>query len=318
MTSMSLLRESFLSWRRDKASLLAASLAYYTIFSLPALLLVAISVASIFVDEKIVEGGLRTQLTRFIGERGTVAIQSILDSIDAAGYSTTVTIIGFAALLLGATGIMVQLQSALNTIWKVEPEPGRRIKRFLMGRLLSLALVLSLGFLLIASLILSTIATILAHFLVQYIPAAAIALPLADIFVSFLLVFILFALLFKYLPDVEIRWKDVWVGAALTAFLYIIGKTIMGIYLAYSTVLSAFGVTASIIVLLLWVYYSAQILFFGAEFTKCYSEMYGSRIRPSEGAHSTESLVHLQTAWWHRVLHLWNRFMERVRTTFRR
>lgn len=314
---MQLIRQTFLAWRHDRASVLAAALAYYTVLSLPPILLLAVSVGDLFFRDQRVRDELVRQMEYLIGTSGSSIVQTILTSAQQSGYTLTATLVGIFLLFFGASGVMVELQHALNVIWKVEPKPGKFIHRFFFRRLLSVALVLALGFLLVVSLILTTVASFLSETLVAVFPIASIALPYVSGGVSFILLFLLFAMLFKFLPDVLIAWKDVWVGAALTAVLFLLGKTLIGLYLGSALLFSAYGVAGSVILFLVWIYYSTQVLLIGGELTKAYADLYGSRILPSEGAHSLEP-VH---GYFHRVrlhlsLHL-QKFVEWIQKLFR-
>jgi membrane protein len=199
------------------------------------------------------------------------------DSIFAA-------VIGFVVLLFGAAGVFGQLQDALNTMWEVKPKEGRGILGIIKDRFVSFGMVLGIGFLLLVSLVISAGLAALGNFLVGLLPAYEIIMQIISFVVSFAVISLLFALLFKYLPDAKVAWGDVWLGAVVTALLFTIGKELIGLYLGRSAVASTYGAAGSLVVLLLWIYYSGQILFFGAEFTQVYANMFGSRIVPAEGA----------------------------------
>ncbi|MEM8832427.1 MAG: YihY/virulence factor BrkB family protein, partial [Cyanobacteria bacterium P01_G01_bin.19] len=192
------------------------------------------------------------------------------------------SLISIGVLMLGASGIFAQLQDALNTVWNVEPQPGQGIFLFIRKRISSFFMVLVIGFLLILSLILSTIVTTVSQYQVDFLPGSQILWENLDFIVSLGLMTFLFSLMFKYVPDVEITWKDVFVGSLITALLFIFGKFLLGVYISRGSLGSAYGAAGSLIVFLAWVYYSAQIILFGAEFTQVYSQMYGSKIRPNK------------------------------------
>ncbi len=194
------------------------------------------------------------------------------------------TIIGVVTILFGATGVFVQLQSALNRIWNVEPKPGAGIWSFVRTRLISFGMILGIGFLLLVSLVLSAAVSAVGTWATGLLPGSETLVNILTFAVSFVLTTLLFAMIYKVLPDVEIGWRDVWIGAGVTAFLFTVGKSLIGLYLAKSSVASTYGAAGSLVVLLLWVYYSSQILFLGAEFTQVYATRYGSRIRPSKHA----------------------------------
>ncbi|HEX6898546.1 MAG TPA: YihY/virulence factor BrkB family protein [Thermoanaerobaculia bacterium] len=279
-----LVKESFKEWKDDGALDLGASLAYYTIFSLAPLLLIALSVASLFWDRGQLQGELVGQMRGLVGQQGAEAVQTMLANANRQGSGVLGTIIGFATILFGATGLFAALQKTLNRIWEVEAKPDQGIWSFIRTRILSFGMVLGIGFLLLVSLIFSTAMASLDRWAQGLIPGAEIFFRVLTFVVSFALITGLFAMIFKFLPDVKIQWRDVWTGAAVTALLFTIGKFLIGLYLGHSAVASSFGAAGSVIILLLWVYYSAQILFMGAEFTQVYASRYGSRIQPDEHA----------------------------------
>jgi membrane protein len=197
---------------------------------------------------------------------------------------TVAAVLGAIALLFGASGVFAQLQDSLNTIWEVQPKPGRGIRGMIRDRFLSFAMVLGIGFLLMVSLILSAVLAALGAWMSSVLPGPEILMQVAHFVISFGVIVLLFAAIFKLLPDVEIGWTDVWIGAIATSFLFTLGKYALGLYLGRSAVASAYGAAGSLVIVLLWVYYSAQILFLGAEFTQAYAHMYGSQVRPSPNA----------------------------------
>lgn len=285
----SLLKEIFAEWSEDNASRLAASLAYYAIFSLAPLLIIAIAIAGFFLGRASVRQEILLQIQGLVGEGGSKFVQNLIENTSRPGASTWATIIGLVTLLLGASGVYGQLQNALNTIWEVEPKPGRGIPHTLVARFLSFTMVLGTGFLLLISMFATTALAIISSFFRNLLPGTGILWQIINGVVSFGLITLLFAVIFKVLPDVRIEWNDVWVGAAVTAVLFTIGKFVIGFYLGSRSVSSAYGAAGSLVAILLWIYYSAQILFFGAEFTQVYARRYGSRIRPGKGAISMEA-----------------------------
>lgn len=280
-----LLKETFEEWKEDKASRLAAALSYYTIFSLPGLLLIVVAVAGFFWGQEAVREDLLSQVSALVGEQGAEAVGTMLDN---AGWDTdasiVATIIGVVTLLLAATGAFGQLQEALNTVWEVAPAPGASVWQVVTKRVLSFSLILGIAFLLLVSLVISAALTGLGNYLETLLPNMIWLVQILNVVISFVVITLLFALMYRYLPDVEIAWKDVLVGAALTALLFTLGKFALGVYLGQSGAASAYGAAGSLVLILLWVYYSAQILFFGAEFTQVYAGRHGSRIRPEEDA----------------------------------
>ena len=275
-----LLKQTYSEWSRDQASRLAAALAYYTIFSLAPMLLIVIAVAGFVWGRADVRTQLILQIQNVIGQNGAQLIQSLLDSTNRSGGGLLASLIGTITLILGALGVFNELQSSLNFIWKIEPDRPQgilaTIKNILIDRLASFGLILAIGVLLLASFVAST--------LIAGLPIPSLALQALDILLSFVLMMLLFAMIYKILPDAEIAWQDVWSGAGVTALLFTIGKYLVSLYLGNSATSSAFGAAGSLALLLVWIYYSAQIFFFGAEFTQVYSNRYGSKIVPEEDA----------------------------------
>ncbi|HLJ93866.1 MAG TPA: YihY/virulence factor BrkB family protein [Gemmataceae bacterium] len=281
----SLLNETFNQWLEDKAPRLGAALAYYALFSLAPLLIIVIGIAGLVAGEQKARGQLVRELKETAGEPMAGAIEGLLKSTHETGGSSLATIGGFAILLFGATGLFVQLQDALNTIWKVTPKPGRPILSMLRDRLLSFALVLGSAFLLLLLLVISAIlAAFHRLFPPNAFPIDTHGWQAFNVLLSFAFCTLLFAMIYKILPDVRIAWREVWIGAAVTALLFTAGKYLLSLYLGWSSTTSAFGTAASLVIVLLWVYYSAQIFLFGAEFTRAYADRFGSQICPTKNA----------------------------------
>jgi len=279
-----MIKETFKEWQEDGALDLGAALSYYAIFSLAPLLLIVIGVAGLVWGREAVQGQLVSQLQGLVGEQGGQAIQTMIANAGKHGSGVMATIIGVLTILFGATGVFVQLQTSLDRIWNVEPRPGAGIRGFVKTRLLSFGMILGIGFLLLVSLVLATAVTAVTTWATGLLPAAKVLAEGLTFVVSFALTTLLFAMIFKVLPDVKIAWRDVWIGAAATALLFTLGKFLIGLYLAKSSVASTYGAAGSLVIVLLWIYYSSQILFLGAEFTQVYAGRYGSNIRPSEHA----------------------------------
>ena len=280
-----LVKETFREWSEDKASRLAAALAYYTIFSIPPLLLIAIAIAGQVFGTEAAQAELSNQIGQLVGQAAADAVEQILENASQPGGGLIATIVGVAALLFGASGVFGQLQEAMNTIWEVAPRPDRGIMGTIKDRFLSFTMVLGIGFLLLVSLVLSAALALLGNFLEGLVPGGAvIVMRIVNLAISLGITTLLFALIFKIIPDVEIDWSDVWVGALVTAVLFTIGKEAIGWYMGRFAPGSTFGAAGSLVVLLLWVYYSGQILFLGAEFTQVYASRHGARIRAGEGA----------------------------------
>jgi membrane protein len=272
----SLARETFKEWSEDKAGRLAAALSYYTIFSLPPLLIIILVIAGRFFDDA--EARFTAQINSLIGPTGGEAITAILENASRPSDSIIAAIIGVVTLLLGASGVFGQLQEAMNTIWDVPPQPKGGILEIIKDRFFSFTMVIGVGFLLLVSLIVSAALTSLNDIVTNVLPGLLFLAQLINILVSLAVVTLLFALLFKVVPDVDIAWRDVWVGALVTAVLFTAGKWAISLYLAKSAPASAYGAAGSLIIILLWIYYSAQILFLGAEFTQVYASRYGTQI----------------------------------------
>lgn len=277
--------ETFHEWSEDKASRLSAALAYYTVFSIPPLMVVAIGIASLFTDRATIEEQVVNQAASLMGRQGGEGIQTILQSAEQPGNGELLpTLFGVALLLFGASGVFTQLQDAMNTIFGVKPDPQRGIMGLIKDRFLSFTMVLTIGFILLVSLMLSTVLASFGSFVGGLVTEAEILLWILNFIISFGVFMLLFALIFKTIPDIKIAWRDVLVGAAITALLFKIGEYALGFYFERSDPTSAFGAAGSIILLLLWIYYSAQIIFLGAEFTEVYARRVGSGVQPKEDA----------------------------------
>lgn len=276
-----LVKETGNAWIEDKVQRLAASLAFYTILSAAPLVVVLLTLAGAVFGRDAVEGRVVDQLRGLVGEEGGQAIQTMIASAGDTGSGVAMGI-GIVMLLFGATGVFAELQDALNTIWEVTPKPGRGVWGVIRDRFLSLAMVFGTCFLLLVTLVLSTVLAAITRF--AGLEGIGLAGQLANFVLSFAVNAGLFAMMYKLLPDVKIGWKDVWIGALATAVLFTVGKLLIGLYLGQAGLGSAYGAAGSLVVFVVWVYYSAQILFLGAEFTKVYANRFGSRIRPAENA----------------------------------
>jgi membrane protein len=272
-------------WIEAEPFQLAAALSYYTLFSLAPLLLIAIGVAGFVFGREAAQNQIVETLQGMIGQESAQTVQEMIQtSNEKPKTGMFSTIIGFVALLFGAGGVVGQLQTSLNKIWEVSPKPGQGIWGFIRQRFFSFAMVLAIGFLLLVSLLVTALLSSFTGMLSSLLGDATFVAHAIDILVSFGFVTLLFALIYKYVPDVEIQWKDVWVGAALTSVLFTIGKYLIGLYIGTSGVSSSFGAAGSLITVLVWVYYSSLIFFLGAEFTKVYASEYGSGVVPAEHA----------------------------------
>lgn len=268
----------------DNALRLAAALAYYALLSLAPLVVLAIALAGFFVDEESVRGGLARELGSVVGNEGAQAVQAIIHSAKAPAAGILSTIVGIIVLLFGASGVFGELQSALDTIWEVAPKPGRGIKGLIKDRLFSFAMVMGVAFLLLVSLILSAALSAVGHFLSHLLPGGEAVWQIINFAISVAVVAALFAVTFKTVPDAKVRWREAWVGGFFTAVLFSIGKFLIALYLGKSSMSSAYGAAGSLVLLVVWVYYSASILLLGAEFTQAYASRFGKRIEPSDNA----------------------------------
>ncbi|MGL5081646.1 MAG: YihY/virulence factor BrkB family protein [Microcoleaceae cyanobacterium] len=282
-----LLRDAFAEWQRDRASMLAAALSYYMIFSIaPLLILVMVSLGAV-VGEKMAQDEVMNQLEKLVGDQAAQAIQDIVQGQFRRNAGIQASVIAIATMVFGATNVFVQLKAALNMVWGVEPKPGRPVKGFVKARILSILMVLGIGLILLLSLTLSSVLSGMGSWLEQWLVLSKTFWSLIDFFVSIGLITLLFGQIYRLLPDVQIAWKNVSVGALITALLFTVGKSIISWYLGHSTVTSVYGAAGSLVVFLLWVFYSTQIFLFGAEFTKVWSRHQGSQIRPDKHARFT-------------------------------
>lgn len=279
-----LIKQTFTEWSEDKAPRLAAALAYYTAFSLAPVLVIAIAVAGLVINRQQAQDLVIAQMNTLAGEQGGALLQTMLEASQDIGSSIAAAAAGVVLLIFGATGVFGQLQDALNTMWEVAPKPNQGILGLLRRRLFSFTMVLAVAFLLLVSLVISSGLAAFSEWTTGLFPGFETILQIVNFIISFIVITVLFALLFKYVPDAKIEWRDVWPGAAVTALLFTAGKFLIGLYLGSGSVTEQFGGAGALVVLLLWVYYSAQICFFGAEFTQVYANRFGSRVVPDEHA----------------------------------
>lgn len=276
-----LLKKTVSDWSDDKVPQLGAALAYYCILSLGPILLLALAVAALIFGQEAAQGKIMSQIDGMVGHDGARAIQDMIkDSAEKENTGIFAATIGFVTLLFGASGVFGQLQDAMNTIWKVKPKENVGVWQIVKSRFLSFTMVLGTGFLLLVSLVLSTALAAMTAFASGYLGEFTIFLRILDSAISFGIISLLFAAIFKYLPDVKIAWHDVWTGAVITALLFTVGKFAIGFYLGHSSFSSSYGAAGSLVVLLVWVYYSSQILFFGAEFTQVYANHFKPKSLP--------------------------------------
>jgi len=278
-----LLRDTITAWREDKVSRLAAALSFFSILSLVPLLLLIVSAVGLFIGEGRTEEAVVERAGSLVGESGRELVRIVLSNADRSAGGVLSAVIGFAILVFGATGVVAQLQEALNVVWGVEPAGGG-VRGFIRKRVLSFGVVLGVGFLLLVSLGFGATVSFIAGLIGDSLGHAELALRLMDVGSSIVLFTGLFALMFKFLPDAVIAWRDVGVGALVTAVLMVVGKLLIGVYLGASSTASTYGAFGALVAVLIWIYYSAQIMFLGAEFTQVYAQRHGSRIVPEAQA----------------------------------
>jgi membrane protein len=269
----------------DKGMKLSSALAYSTIFSLPPMLLLVIISGGAIYGQDAVQGKIFTELKDIVGSNTALQIQDVIKGLQSQKNSFLATIVGSIALVIGATGIFVEIQDSLNLIWGVRPKAKKGFVKLLINRVLSFSMIIGLGFLLIVSLIVNALLLAMSNYLLQLLPELPInVLSFVNTALIFFVISFLFSVIFKMLPDVRIKWKQVWPGAFVTSALFLLGKFLIGIYISNTNTVSLYGAASSIIVLLLWIYFSAAILYFGAEFTRAYIEYHGKNIEPNSYA----------------------------------
>ncbi|MGI8991865.1 MAG: YihY/virulence factor BrkB family protein [Bryobacteraceae bacterium] len=266
-----LLRRTAVQWNTHNAPRLGAALAYYTVLSIAPLLVVVVAIASLVFGQEAAKGQLVWEIQDTVGAEAAKSIQSILQSAHRPSTGVLATVLGVGTLLIGASAVFGELRDSLNLIWDVPIPEGSGLWGMIKYRFFSFAMVLGIGFLLLVSLVLSAIVAWMSKYLSEFHAVPATLLHVGNILLSFLVITLLFALIYKLIPDVPIQWRDVWIGAAATSILFTLGKTVIGLYLGRASIGSAYGAAGSLVILLVWVYYSAQIFFFGAEFTHVYA-----------------------------------------------
>jgi membrane protein len=284
-----LLKLTFNSWSERDPFNNSVIIAYYTIFSLPGLLVIIINLAGVLFGTEAVTHQISGQISGMVGQDTAKDIESMIAKVNSNDGTTLSTILSIATMLFGATGVFYQLQQVLNKMWEVKPKPKGKILKIVKDRLFSFGLILIVGFLLLVSLVLSAALSAVSNWLSGYISESLyFAFHLLDILVSIGMITLLFAAIFKFLPDAKIRWRDVWVGALLTSVLFVLAKFALGLYFGNTNPGSAYGAAGTVILIMLWVSYAGLIILFGAEFTQMYANEYGIHVEPSSGAMSTE------------------------------
>ncbi|MEH6304956.1 YihY/virulence factor BrkB family protein [Olivibacter sp. CPCC 100613] len=291
--AFTLLKATAIGFGDDKVSKMSAALSYYTIFALAPLLIIILAVVSFVLGDDAQQGKVFQQINEYVGADAAAFIQSLIQGLSVGKGSIIATIIGVGTLIFASTKVFVEMQDSLNMIFNVKPKPKRGWVKLLIDRALSFSIVLILGFLLVVSLLLNVVISVISTTLINYLPdlqifglnlfdeTTNIALYLTNTLITFIVLSILFGCIFKFLPDVKIKWKDVRSGAFFTAILFMIGKWAIGLYMQYAAPASGYGAAGSIVIILLWINYTSSILFFGAEFTEKNAEMFGDGIKPS-------------------------------------
>jgi membrane protein len=279
-----LLKDSAIAWDNDNIGQQGAALSFFTVFSLSPLLIIVIVLSSFVFGQEAASGHLVSQIRGLIGIEGASFVQSLITNAYESDSTVLATIFSVVMLLLGASAVFMQLRDSLNTIWRVQQKPIGTILAFLRVRLLSFAMILGIGFLLLVSLILSAVLAAMSDYLSNLLAILTGIVSLLDFIISFVGITVMFALMFKFVPDAALKWRDVWVGAAVTSLLFSIGKLVIGLYLGNGAIGSTFGASSSLVIIMLWAFYSSQIVLFGAEFTRLYAMRFGSNILPSANA----------------------------------
>ena len=278
----STLREAAAQWVAHKDARMGAALSYYSVFSIGPLILIAVAIAGLVFGREAVQGEVTESLKGLLGENGAQAINGMLADANRPREGLVATVVGLGALLFAAIGVVVQLKDAFNTVWEIEETPGSGIWGFVRSYVLSLAAVLAVGFLLLVSMLMTTFLAVAGKYLGSFLPE--VALQAAGFAFSFAMITLLFAMMFKWLPDTEVQWRDVWLGAILTAAMFEIGKFLIGLYIGKQGLESTYGAASSLVVVLIWVYYSAQIVLLGAEFTHARAKRAGRTAAQDEPA----------------------------------
>ena len=280
-----IVKKTFVNFYNDDSMSYASSIAFYTIFSMPAILIIALSIGTTFYERNVVQEELINQVEQLIGMNSEKEITEIISNARFDSESAFAKTVGIITLIFSATTVFASLQTSLNKIWGFKPKPGRDIVKFIVNRLLSLAMVAVMGFLLLVSLVLDAALAIFQGILSKVMEGFTLhILNGINMMISFTIITVIFGLIFKVLPDADVKWRDVWVGAIVTTILFTIGKFLIGFYLGNSSFGSAYGAAGSLVIILLWIYYSTIIVLFGAELTSVYTEEIGDRIKPSETA----------------------------------
>lgn len=283
--SWNILKDTFTDFSNNRATRMSAALAYYTIFSIAPMLIVIISLCDIFYGKAAIEGSIYSHIAEFVGKDAAKQIQEIIRNASTSNDITWASIIGVISLVFAATGVFTEIQDSINQIWMIKAKPKKGWVKLILNRLLSFSMVVSLGFILLVSLVVNSVLDVLGQQLLNFLPQVEVYIAYTiNLVFTFIIISFLFGIIFKVLPDARIRWRDVMMGSFTTALLFMLGKFAIGLYLGSSKVSSSYGAAGSVIIILLWVYYSATILYFGATFTRVYARHKGRDIYPNEYA----------------------------------
>jgi membrane protein len=288
----SLLKTTVVEWIDDNAARVAASLAFYTLLSMAPLVLLSIALIGTLMGEADAQSRILHEVESVVGSQAAGALSAVVGSAQRSQSGFVSSVVGVVVLLVGASGVFGELQYALDTIWGVKPKPGRGVLGVIKDRLFSFSMVIGVAFVLLVSLVVSTVLSGIGRVVADALPGGAFLWQAVNLTVSLGVITLLFAIIFKIVPDIEIRWRDVWVGAFVTAALFSAGKYVLGLYLGTSTVASSYGAAGSVVALVVWVYYSSQLVFLGAEFTQVFARRFGVQIRPSKNAVFVEEHEH--------------------------
>lgn len=280
-----LLKESIYGYLEDEALTRGAAIAFYTVTSIGPVLFIVVAIAGLFFGEDAAAGAISAQLTGLMGRQSAELLQTVIQNASGKASSVLATFAGLVTLVVTASGVFTEMQQTLNVIWRAKPQENI-LSGMLRARAASLGLVAALGFLLLVSLVISAVLTALGNYVDALLPFGYLILQALNFLASYALITVLFAAIYKVLPDKPIQWRDVFVGAVVTALLFTVGKFLIGLYLGSSTIASSYGAAGSLIIVLLWIYYSAQVFLLGAEFTKVYAHHHGSRSRRSVASHA--------------------------------
>jgi membrane protein len=285
ISSWTVLRKTVSNFLDDDSFSYASSIAFSTIFSLPAILIIALSVAGTFYERNVVQEELMRQVSSLVGSESAKEIESIVAQATVESTSTYAKVVGVLTLAVSATAIFLSLQTSLNKIWGIKPKPQRGWLKLIINRLISLAMVISLGFILLVSLLIDTVLVVFQDIVARYLKDVTLYIVTGiNLLISLGFIAFIFGMIFKVLPDAKLRWRDVWVGSVVTTLLFTLGKYLIGIYLGNSSLNTTYGAAGSLVIILVWVYYSTLIVLFGAELTSVYAKEMGSEIQPYSNA----------------------------------